>query len=665
LLRLKRLLHSSNDRPMSKSLTQAAILLVDDDSHNLDFLVARLGMAGFENLRPALGGREALNAIKQRLPDLIILDVMMPEINGYEVVRQVRANYPQHFIPIILVSALQMPEDRVKGIKVGANDFLSRPFESGELIARVNSLLELKQARDGLESERGRLALLYSVSRGLTAQLDYHYLLRHIVALTTDLTGAAKALLVVLDRQGHFQEKILMRFGEAPYITDTIDPLVLSGGLLDWVIRNREDAIIQDVRQDERWLQIPGDDEPVGSAIAVPLLVGDQVVGVLLLTSPKKGFFQDDQLDLLVAIASQAAISLEHARLFEEAHQQKAHVEALLHQIGDPVIVTDCEGLITSINPASLEALDVDQSVLNCPLLDVFGPKVADLLTRAGEHGGTVSGEHTWHREQPDQRNFNISVSPIEGVGFLLIWQDVTPLKEGERVRLEDERAYTQRIIATFSKYMSLALVERVINDPDILTRRERREAIVVFADLRGFTRLTVEHPPDDVLTLLNDVFSEMIKIVYEHEGVVFDIIGDELMVGFNVPYDQPDAAQRALHAAIAMQRRFADLKAKWSAQGMKVGMGIGINRGPVLLGHVGGHTRMNYAMVGQAVNVAHRLVELAQDAQIVTLPEMLSDVKDGGDIQGIVARRLPPVQIKGIDEPMPVVVIELGHVDI
>lgn len=645
---------------MSKSLTQAAILIVDDDRNNLNLLVAQLNLAGFKNLYPALGGQEALNVIKQNVPDLIVLDVMMPNIDGYEVVRRVRASYPQHFIPIILVSALQSAEDRVKGIEVGANDFLSRPFEAGELIARVNSLLELKQARDGLESERGRLALLYNVSQGLTSQLDYHYLLRHIVALTTDLTGAAKTLLIILGRRGAFQEKIIKRFGESPRTVDTIDPLVLNRGLLDWVIRKREDALIQDVSQDERWVPLPDDTEPVGSAIAVPLLVGEQVVGALLLTSPEKDFFREDHLDLLVAIASQAAIALENARLFAETHQQKAHVEALLNQIGDPVIVTDCEGRISSINPASFETLNINQSVISRPLLDVFGPKIADLLTRAGERGGTISGEHTWHREQPDQRNFNISVSPIEGVGYLLIWQDVTPLKEGERVRLESERAHSQRILETFSRYMSLALVERVLNDPDILTRRERREAIVIFSDLRDFTRLTVEHPPDDVLTLLNDIFSELIEIVYEYEGVIFDIIGDELMIGFNVPYEQPDAPHRALRTAIAMQRRFAELKYKWLARGMNVGMGIGINRGPVLLGHVGGHGRMDYAMVGEAVNLAHRLVDLAQDAQIVITPEMLADIQDDLPPGEVVAQELPPIYIKGIDEPVPVVVIEL-----
>ena len=242
----------------------------------------------------------------------------------------------------------------------------------------------------------------------------------------------------------------------------------------------------------------------------------------------------------------------------------------------------------------------------------------------------------------------------------MLIWQDISGLKEAERARLESERANTQRVLEAFSRYMSLALVERVLSDPDILTRRERREAIVLFADLRGFTRLTVEHSPDDVLALLNDVFAEMMEIVYEHEGVVFDIAGDELMIAFNVPFEQPDAAQRALATAIAMQRKFAALKSTWATRGMRVGMGIGINRGQVVLGHVGGRSRMNYAMVGQAVNIAHRLVEVARDAQIVVTPEILSDRLP--ETQGLSIHQLPPVVVKGMDEPQEMILIELAE---
>mgnify|MGYP002074413629 CR=1 FL=1 len=111
-------------------------------------------------------------------------------------------------------------------------------------------------------------------------------------------------------------------------------------------------------------------------------------------------------------------------------------------------------------------------------------------------------------------------------------------------------------------------------------------------------------------------------------------------------------------HLANAMQRRFRELKPGWAARGMDVGLGIGINEGPVVLGHVGGRARMNYAMVGQAVNLAHRLVELAGDGQIVVAPEVVA----GGlpDAPGLSIRGLPPRALKGAEQPQAMVLLEL-----
>ncbi len=644
---------------MSLNLSQMTILIVDDDEVNRDVLGERLDIAGFTRLLFAPGGQQALDLIAQQVPDLILLDVMMPDINGFEVTRRIRAAYPDRFIPIILVSALHQSQDRVRGIEAGANDFLSRPFDSDELIARINSLLALKKALDELEIERKRLALLYDVSRALSAQLNYTGLLHQIVALTTVLTGASKSVLVVLDEHGNFRERIISRAGQEPFSADTIDPLVLSQGLIGWVIQNRQPALLADVTNDPRWTRLPDDSEPEASAVAVPLVRGAQVAGALLLVSPQTAAFGDEHLNLLIAIGSQASIALENARLFEQARQQRARTEALLNQIGDPVIVTDSGGYITRINPAAHHRLRLSEEALHRHLSDVFGLALADLLLRAQERQSAVSGGYTLRGTDRESSTFNVSVSPIEQVGYLLVWQDITAIKESELVRLETERAERQRIFEALSRYMSPALVERVLSDRDILKRRERREVYVLFADLRGFTRLTVEHSPDDVMALLNDVFSEMMEIAFEHEGVIFDIAGDELMIGFNVPLSQPDASTRSLATAIAMQRRFIEVKSRWAARGMEVGMGIGINRGPVVIGHVGGRMRMQYAMVGEAVNIAHRLVEIAADGQIVVTPGVLED--NTVVFEGVTIHELPPQHFKGKAEPQPVLLLEIA----
>ncbi len=643
---------------MADNLTDSLILIVDDDKSSRRLVQAQLHIAGFRNLLFAVNGLEALELVNTHTPDLVLLDVMMPGMTGYTVTRRFREKFPNQHIPIILISALQSPEDRTKGIEAGANDFLSRPVDGGELAARITSQLMLKQARDALMAERQRLAILYDVSRALTAELDFNALMQQILTLTRALTGAEKATLVLLDEQGEFQQKIQSRHGGQPRSVARIDPAILNRGLLGWVIQKRQSALIPELLVDDRWMSLP-DEVPARSAVATPIVWGDQLIGGLLLQAPLPDAFNDQHLDLLTAICNQAAVAIQNARLYEETRRQRARAEALLSQTGDAVVVADERTIVTSINPAARRLLELDDSAIGRPLGNVFSLHLADLLMRGAERGTAVSGEYDFHRRSGEQYSFNVSISPVTGVGFMLVWQDITHVKEGERARLEMERAETQRIRETFARYMSEALVERVLSDPNILSRRERHEAVVLFADLRGFTRLTIEHSADSVLALLNDVFTRLMDIAYRNEGVIFDVAGDELMIAFNVPYEQPDAAQRALITAIDMQREFATLRDKWAQQGMKMGIGIGISRGSVVLGHVGGRSRMNYAMVGQAVNIAHRLVDTAADGQIVVTPDLLANGLP--DDIGIQVRETRPLFIPGVEQTLPALLIELN----
>ncbi len=646
---------------MIDDLSQAKILIVDDDLPNRKLLFARLKMAGFSRMTLASSAQEALALIKEEIPDLILLDVMMPEMNGYEVTRYIREHYQSHFIPIILVSALQTPEQRTAGIDAGANDFVSRPFDSTELVARVNSLLAVKKRRDALNEERQRIELLYLINQLLSSYLDYHSLKREIASLTTSLTQADQTYLLLLAKDRKIKEqRIISRPGKTPFEAAPADVDALSDQLARHVIEHQKPLLIRDRKADPVWGEKGGGDQ-VGSAAAVPLFHIDYLLGALVILSRKPNTFTEDQLNLLTAISSHASVALDNARLFGEVKQQRSQAEALLYSTGYPVIVVNGDGVITTINSSARQVLGLTEEHIGQALQDVFSLALADLQIRAKERFSAVSGEYTLRGESgaAGRRTFNVSVSPVESLGFVMVWQDITAIKEGERIRLESERVERRRVLDAFSRYMSPALVERVLGDKDILSRHERRTALVLFADLRGFTRLTIEHPPDDVIELLNNVFTEMMEITYQHEGVIFDIAGDELLIAFNVPYEQPDASRRALSMAVAMQHRFRQLQKYWGGErGMHVGMGVGINRGPVVLGHVGGRTRMNYAMVGLTVNVAHRLVDLARDGQIVVTPEVIADGIP--DAENLKIQKLESVEIKGLDEPQTVVLLEL-----
>jgi len=134
------------------------ILVVDDTPQNVKLFADLLTAKGYE-VSTAASGEQALEAIARQPPDLVLLDIMMPGINGYEVCRKIRENPATALLPVVLATSLDPNQERVKGIEAGADDFLGKPVNQAELFARVRSLLRIK----GLQDERlGRLKSFFS-----------------------------------------------------------------------------------------------------------------------------------------------------------------------------------------------------------------------------------------------------------------------------------------------------------------------------------------------------------------------------------------------------------------------------------------------------------------------------------------------------------------------
>src|SRR6266446_5808172 len=132
---------------------QAKILVVDDEAKNVKLLEALLLPRGYEVVK-ACNGEEALQKVHQEWPDLILLDVMMPVMNGFEVCKILKDNADTRLIPVVIMTALGQVEDRIKGIEAGADDFLTKPVHRDELMARIRTSVRMKQT---IEREIGLL----------------------------------------------------------------------------------------------------------------------------------------------------------------------------------------------------------------------------------------------------------------------------------------------------------------------------------------------------------------------------------------------------------------------------------------------------------------------------------------------------------------------------
>ena len=127
------------------------ILCVDDEPANLKLLEAVLAPRGYEIVK-AHNGREALEQIAVLKIDLVLLDAMMPEMNGFEVCRVIKNSDLYRNIPVIMITALTSKKDRIQGIEAGAEDFISKPFDQAEVVARIKMLLRMKELNDSLNS---------------------------------------------------------------------------------------------------------------------------------------------------------------------------------------------------------------------------------------------------------------------------------------------------------------------------------------------------------------------------------------------------------------------------------------------------------------------------------------------------------------------------------
>ena len=137
--------------------TPAKILVVDDTPKNVKLLADLLTVKGY-NVVTAASGREALAQLENETPDLVLLDVVMPEMSGYDVCRKIRENPNTQILPVVMVTALDPAEERIKGLDAGADDFLTKPINRAELLARVRSLLRIKELHDEVQSQSVELS---------------------------------------------------------------------------------------------------------------------------------------------------------------------------------------------------------------------------------------------------------------------------------------------------------------------------------------------------------------------------------------------------------------------------------------------------------------------------------------------------------------------------
>lgn len=216
--------------------------------------------------------------------------------------------------------------------------------------------------------------------------------------------------------------------------------------------------------------------------------------------------------------------------------------------------------------------------------------------------------------------------------------------------RVQEQLAQLDRL-GRLKRFFSPQLAEFIINGGgEDLLKTHRREVVVTFLDMRGFTAFSDRSEPEDVMSVLSDYHRAMGKLIIAHEGTLEHFSGDGLMIFFNDPIQLANPPENAIRMALAMQQQFVPLRAAWRKRGFDLDLGIGFAQGYATLGAIGFEGRWDYACIGSVSNVAARLCSEAKGGQILTDQKTLSRIEDVVD-----GEPLGDLTLRGMAYPVPV----------
>jgi len=221
-----------------------------------------------------------------------------------------------------------------------------------------------------------------------------------------------------------------------------------------------------------------------------------------------------------------------------------------------------------------------------------------------------------------------------------------------ENVRLTERMIEEERHRNNLERFLSPRVVDEVISKQGTIELGgTKREIAALFSDIRGFTGLAERMLPADVVSMLNEYFTEMAEVIFQYDGTLDKYVGDEIMAVFGAPVQARDHAVRAVKVAMEMQRSLHVMRQRWSASGQPTfEIGIGVATGNAIAGYIGSPKRMEFTAIGDIVNVARRLCSQAKAGQILACGQTFDRLG-----KTVSAKPLGPILLKGKEKPVSV----------
>jgi len=639
------------------------LLVVDDTQDDLCLLAAILTEQGYI-IRQAVSEQMALRAINTKLPDLILLSSSLTEINGYELCTQLKGDDQTCDIPVIFISAVDDVSAPIKTFAAGGVDYITQPFHTPEVIARIENQLTLARQQSSLRERLAQLEqeskehqradeevqLLLMLSQAISAAPDFDTALEIALQQVCSTTGwtygevwipTTDGTALVCNPRWYYQSTeidstvaaAIEHFREYSEVLTFYPGEEIPGEV--WLTRQSswiaelseiEDILLRLELATECGFQagfgvpiIPiGNSQQQTEAQSSYLLSSQSPVLAVLVFFTREIPSEDKWLrELVNVVATQLGTVL---------HQKKvqAEMKALFAAMTDVVVVRDVSGQCLNVIPTNTANLyKPPEAMIGRKLHDDLPPSQADLIldsileavstqkTVSIEYSLTIDNKEVWFAE---------TISPLSIETAILVAHDITDRKLAEEaLRLQQEKS--ERLLLNI---LPEPIAHQLKQNPGAIAE-QFNEVTIMFADLVEFTPLSARLKPIELVNLLNQIFSTFDQLAQKLGLEKIKTIGDAYMVAAGLPIPRPDHAQAIAQMALAMQTAVERFQ---SELGDNLQIRIGINTGVVVAGVIG-QNKFIYDLWGDAVNIASRMESSSKPGSIQVTEATYEQLKD------------------------------------
>ncbi|MGC1394108.1 MAG: adenylate/guanylate cyclase domain-containing protein [Coleofasciculaceae cyanobacterium] len=627
------------------------ILVIDDNPNNL-LILSKILTHKYE-VRSVTNGKMGLMAAQAAPPDLILLDINMPQMNGYEVCQCLKDSEQTRDIPVIFISALTEAWDKVKAFTVGAVDYITKPFQIEDVLVRVENQLarrqlekQLIQKNIALQKEiRGRqraeeeIKLLLTVTQAISKVPDFSSALEVALSEVCQATSwsfgeawipnaketalecspafyyrsAGKDETEVAAFQNFRQQSIGLHFQP----NEGLPGRVWQQGKSEWIpdVSCQSEAIFLRYELAQKC--------GFKAGLAVPIVISSnafskqqaqgKVLAVLvffMMESPQ----QDQRLiEVVSAVAAQLGTVIQQKKAEAALRDKEKYLRLIIDNIPQQIFWKDTNSVFVGCNKnwANAAQLDNPEAVVGMTDYDLIAdPKQADYY-RAQDRKIMETDQAEFHLVETKQKKIegqnillDVNKIPIHDsqgnvIGILGVLEDITQRQQAE-IALRDEQEKSERLLLNI---LPKPIADQLKQDNSAIAE-QFQEVTIMFADIVDFTPLASRMSPTKLVNLLNEIFSCFDKLAEQHNLEKIKTIGDAYMVVAGVPIFQANHAEGVAEMALDMQRQISNFKRdnRNSFQ-----LRIGINTGSVVAGVIG-IKKFSYDLWGDAVNLASRM---------------------------------------------------------